>query len=874
MNRNRHAIRRPSLILLSVLLLVTLHVAHAQPGNPPQYDELEIIFLVDQSGSMGGTDHTAAHDPDGLRFEAVQYALSTLSEYHHVVLRDTTLRMAVIHFGDGAQTGLDWRVIDSQDPQWATTESALLNQLSQSAFGTNDLGNTNFKAAFQTAATLFNTLPNDNTARLKIIVVLTDGAPCAPYDPEWIDPNCTSPADQVNHMNDLLDFAQINFPAPDYRIYILAIDANDTYWPRFATSWQAIVGNHGRAERLEDSTDIGPRFVTILTDVTQMLRGETESGAGTEGDTLGEQVGFDQANTATIDVPPFYQTLRITIFKNEPSAQITITDPYGNVVSDVMPTVSVTGRDSAIEIQTIQFPEPGIWHITTQNATLLDIYKDLLRVNWRLDHPSGSLQPFTPFEITLHLEDADGNPLPNYANPAYALDVSVTLKPDNGPAQNMNLTTAGTGTYTVQIIPEEVGHYALELSATSQRSDGTPFTVLHEAIPQAFDVAPTAFTVTGFPANDMLVSERVTLWAAIADDAGNVLVPEELTVTAQIMDQSGTVWADVPLLQSPDGTFTETVAMTDPGQYRITVRATMTAPSGEERLLGEETSGLFSVDPADFLLIEILAPEDGNTQHATEGLPPYSKTDLTITVRVYLEETGDGVDLADYTADPEPLQLTITTVDGDDVTGNASLQLADEPGIYEATISDLDRGKFTITVVAKEGLVLNQSTLFASRAREDIVAIERTRNPLQIITLVGMITFGVLATLTVVRQIVVTRRRKQHPAVGELVIQSRDGYDSETTVWRVPLNRYRSNHITFKKRSLRQIPPVLGVQKIIVECPDHASHDRGQIKVTVMVKGKKQPQTTRMWRGKEYRLGGTPEGIGYFLVKDPYESDW
>ncbi|MEM6284561.1 MAG: VWA domain-containing protein, partial [Chloroflexota bacterium] len=88
---------RWGLLLALGLCALLLRPATAQTNT---YQGIDLLFLVDQSGSMGGVESgAAATDPLALRFEAVQYALTTLSEYRRVVPSDTTLRMAVVNFG-------------------------------------------------------------------------------------------------------------------------------------------------------------------------------------------------------------------------------------------------------------------------------------------------------------------------------------------------------------------------------------------------------------------------------------------------------------------------------------------------------------------------------------------------------------------------------------------------------------------------------------------------------------------------------------------------------------------------------------------------------------------------------------------------------
>lgn len=66
---------------------------------------IDVLFLVDQSGSMGGREFgeesREGTDPNGLRFEAAQFAMDWLGELANVeVSASGAIRMGVIYFGD------------------------------------------------------------------------------------------------------------------------------------------------------------------------------------------------------------------------------------------------------------------------------------------------------------------------------------------------------------------------------------------------------------------------------------------------------------------------------------------------------------------------------------------------------------------------------------------------------------------------------------------------------------------------------------------------------------------------------------------------------------------------------------------------------
>lgn len=854
-------------VLVALLLTVFLSSAHTRASSP--YQELDILFLVDQSGSMGGPKYGGprSNDPLDLRFEAVQYALETLSQYRRSMLEDTMFRIAVVNFGDTAQIGLGWTAIDTQSQDWDSQQDRLLEQLSPESFGAQNLGNTNFKAAFSLGADLFNQLPDDGFSHLKVIVALTDGAPCAPYDPDWRDPDCNSSQDQVQHMSDLIKFVNENFPPPDYQIYVIAVDAENNYWPKFANQWQSIVGTEGRAERIETSTDVGQSFLRILVDSVRKLRAAPPAGSGEPSDVIGEPIPVVENRTAQIDVPPYYQTLRITVFKVAPETGLTITDPLGNPVTANTDHVTVTGSQSAIEVWTIAFPTPGLWHIITQlDPNLLDIYEDLLRVNWKLETPDGNMPRYVPFDLTLTLTDASGNPLPNYIDPRYALDVKATLQFPSGKTEVVDLQALGTGIYQGRIIPTEVGNYSLGLGATSHTSDGTAFTVLRDTAAQTFEVSPIHLKVEGFPTGNLLVSEPVTLQISLTDENGSNIKPDGLTMTAQVLDQSGQLWADIPLIVQEDGICNGQVTMRDAGQYRVIVQATVPDSNNTPITIDEQTSSLFNVDPANFLLLEIVAPQNGSSQHSTGGAFSSGHTNLVITVRVSKESDGQGVNLSEYTTDPNPLRLDLKNAQGKDFSGKLRLQSTGTPGLYRAVVSNLGNGKFVITLSPKADLELEKSTLFANRTRTITATIMRKTNIWQPLSWDGLILAVVVAILGAAQRAISRIRRRKHPARGELIIIGDDQNNQQDILWRIGLDRFHSNRIVLGRRKLRRLPSELKIKQIVIECKDQRMYDSGRLAVTIRTNKKTNQKT--IGRGSEWRIGDT-SNVSYYLIKDP-----
>jgi len=834
------------------------------------FDGLAVLFLVDQSGSMGGRafgHNGAPTDPQGLRFQAVQYALQTLSEYHRVVPASMVFRMGVISFGDSTEVTLPW----TATPDDSATLAPLLNQLSATAFGARNLGNTNFLAAFREAQRQFATLPSSEH-HLRVIIVLTDGAPCAPA--EFSDPSCASVSDQISHMNDLITLANSSFSADQYRLFAIAIDNRNEFWNRFESLWDQVVRTPDNATRVDNPTDVGQSFLQILAQVVNALRTENSLN-GTNSSTSGvlsasQSEFFDtiipvENGEAAIDVPPYYQSMRITVFKTQPVASIAISDPSGVTLSESSPHVRVTGVNGAIETWTISDPQPGHWHaVTTLDAHLIDIYLDLIPVNYSIDLPKGDLVRYVSSPVTLRIFDANGDPLPDYTDSRYQLNVQALLHAPNGITSQFTLSAQGQNTYTGEVLPDQEGSYTFDLKAVTTNVDGSPMTVIDAPKAATLDVKRVHLEATIAPQSDILISESVHLSAQILVGTSTTpLQNGDFAVDAIV--HGGSSDNTFRLVPDANGTYSGDLAMENPGQFQITIQLKHPVPDGSDVVVDEATLPLFRVNPADFIGLRIVQPQDKETQYTTIGFPPLQPNDLVIDV---LATGANGSPQAIEALTPEgtiPLHLSVRDDQNTELAGSVSFVVA-APGEYRAVIPHANTGTFTIAVNADTSVKLGASTLFDPRFAHQTLTITRTTNPALIVTLAAIFILVVALVTGLVLWILRQSRLRQHPATGRLVLLSEDfsqgGFD-RSQIWSYSLDRERKNYIVIKR-----VP--IGLKRIVVECTSDAMTRQKQVLITVEFGGKKIVNRQPFRPNTERRLDAlSTDNIAYTLAKDP-----
>lgn len=211
-----------SLIVLFVSMVLTLFLA-AMPVQTLADHEIEplmqadatsegcysldVIFIVDQSGSMGSG--YAPNDPLENRTYAPQWTVDWLADNALDQCKEAVHRITVISFGEEAEVDISYGEIgpDSQD------QSKHLRDLLKPMIISKDLGLTDPRDAFEEAVKLLGNVGvgSSEEPRKRVIIFITDGEPCT-YEmgcdfgtpPGW--------EDVAEYVQDLRDYVLENLP--------------------------------------------------------------------------------------------------------------------------------------------------------------------------------------------------------------------------------------------------------------------------------------------------------------------------------------------------------------------------------------------------------------------------------------------------------------------------------------------------------------------------------------------------------------------------------------------------------------------------------------------------------------------------------------
>lgn len=170
---------------------------------------LDVVFLIDQSGSMNGFkdertgDWVPASDPTKQREFAIKSMISMLATVNRDRCPDVVHRIAVISFGESITIDLKLAVIERSD------NVTLTDQIQA-----RGMEYTNPRVAFKAAVDQFASAdPVSSQPRKRVVILVTDGQPCLE---KWCETGGIAPLPKVSsYMQELATQVSEDFPFDD-----------------------------------------------------------------------------------------------------------------------------------------------------------------------------------------------------------------------------------------------------------------------------------------------------------------------------------------------------------------------------------------------------------------------------------------------------------------------------------------------------------------------------------------------------------------------------------------------------------------------------------------------------------------------------------
>ncbi|GEM_PF-6675638 len=765
------------LLLLLVLCLGSVPFASHLPvarAQSPVCDSLEVVFLVDQSGSMpGSSKHPVPNDPQGLRFYGPLRVLRWMGQD---AVDTTALRLpsrpaikyqaALVDFGDEATIRLPWTSIaPATGDDWQDLAGTL--EATLAPYG-GSKGYTNLERALRKARDLFaqRATPRDGCPR-RAILLLTDGRPDLLADDFTVQ----------GHMEQVKALVQGELAQMGVELWVTAInDSQDNYWPAMEPLWKRILppdkpGEPPHALLVNSQDEIGDRFMQLMAQLTGR--------------------DFTPVKIGPRCVAPYLQAIVFTFYKREIGEHLQISDPLGPITAARQDIgVQVTGYDEPIETLRIERPIPGRWVIST-SAPRSDVIIDVDKVPpvARLVEPAGraGLQ-YVETPVVIQFTDSQGRALPEYNDPLFALTVEAQVEV-GGKAQPLVLTPLSEHRYAGSFVPLSPGENRVMISAVSrgpkevEPPDGgecnwEALQVLGTRQVGTINVAPLAVRQLGAAGGDcpLQVGDqlRVGYQVQAADDGRPALLslPVDWEGFLEAAGQRSALTYQGP--EAATGIYTATVALETAGPQRLVTNVTVRLPDGTKAPLAN-LEQQFNVVASTGVSAEIrllqaatrpldalhLSPAAPGEQVARD--PFWRWLPVILEVRL-VGEDGAAVDPSQVlrTGAGVPIKLTLTRV-GDVRWRDVPLQASDVPGLYRAQVAGLGLGSYTVRAQLADGVTAACGSRFDPGAP---VTLKRVENPWIVLQL-ALATAVLVALLVRLLWILCSRR---NPCQGHIEV--------------------------------------------------------------------------------------------------------
>jgi hypothetical protein len=841
-----------------ILLLVSLLIMLMQTSSPAQaqqadYDGLDIVFLVDQSGSMGRILGGAApNDKLGLRFYSLPLVTSLMGDYRLLVNNQASFRMAVVNFGETSEpwrfslSGSYWQTIapNSKD-EWKPQYDQIVQdfQKMEDEFSMRDLGTTNFLGAFETARSLFTQIPDLPGSRLRVVITLTDGQPSLNVPGFSAD----------SHMSALSAYANSYFPEPDYRIFTIGmIDATDSYWQLLESYWETITNDpctsractdksKDRAGLVASNNDVGKRFQEILRALTDELSKPDDV-----------TVVDADISPGPLTVPPYLKFISFAYFKTDPAQRLVLTDPQG-VIDGNRSGVEIEGLSGPIQVVRISNPIPGRWQVATDPRGVdVDITMRYIFAKSLLDSPSAGQVQFVPLTIKYTLLDEVGQPLPMYNDPLYKLLVNAKVSA-NGQTWDLTLNEDGQGGYSAEFVPIVTGSHAIEVRAESQDFDGKQILVFEGEI-GSFDVSPVQIVAKDLPQTWQQYSQQPITFELQDARGFAVNAPSSLQATITIDDET------LSLTPQANGSYEANYTPQRTGTKTVHALVTVRDANGMNHTIMDADIGTFEVVPTTRVDIQVLEP--AQPKQPDTGLVIWLRNPLVLHVRLQ-DEDGNPLDPRQIFAPSsagDPLTVTAMQQDtGESVNIPLIFRPTAETGEFIAQSTEYGIGDYIFTIA---GTKLNPGYVY--RQPQTSVRLTRVRHPLYIPVLITGILLAIAAVASGTWWTAAQINLRKHPCRGRIVIADLDGVQK----FQKPLDSYGLNHIVIPRK---EIPAILKIRKMEFWCESDSDSNNKKTYVRIWREGDRVALTgldgKLLLPGSEVRLGNAP----FWLYKDPDE---
>jgi hypothetical protein len=834
----RKAITPILLLTLALLISFVLNPAIPAAAQSSTYTGINVLFIVDQSGSMGGIRYDGlptygdGNDVFDLRFAGPQYALRWLNDLRGASLdvNKPDINFALLAFGTDPRIVQGWESLNTDDPDWRGVDLPQLEEsISADRWVDRNLNLTDFLDAFDEAeSSFFRSLPTRPGKKyLNVIITLTDGAPCADGETVLRDGEsiyiCDAIVDDnrplmVSHLQRLNTFVENSFGGDDYEMYVIGLDVPDQteFWDELQPLWREVVCKdpsdplacdpNVRHKRVTASEEIGIQVQAILNDVV--------SYAGLE---LPPTV-YNGGIPASFNIEPYQQSVRVDIFKtnSDQLGTLTINSPVGATLPD-----DDTGDGTPIRLLRFDNPATGGWTVAAPNpAQVKNVVVQTYPAGIKLEPVAGG-EILSGIPLVTQLVRGDGSPLPNVAGSpelnVEALIYDATL-PDlhlrplistlilpRDPAFPDEYRFSGTW------IPQIPGTHEIRVRATYIDPTGATKTLIDDQTMQDdIEIKGATIDWQGItPLSERLGRPFTVRASVINNETGDPLAAlGTLSFRAIIENADGTPYNEIilPNEGGAPGEMTARFILEQAGDYRVRMEVGILGDASFAAIGNPSDAIPLTVRPVRPLSLAIMQPGINSMEAQAVSFSPPALTLFTpVTVQVGIRDdtTGTWVALADVTGGVESKPVLLMNP-GESQTDLSPDLVEVQPGIYTTTLDGLWPGSYTFNAsVSTPGDLLIGDYVWQA------TTVTRTLTRVWSFGFIGtllLLALIVIGSVVVIAYIIVRDRRlREHPLTGSISFMLRPAdakVYGETPLGTLDLERVTRNRQEFGKKDL------------------------------------------------------------------------
>ena len=425
------------LLLLAVLLPAPLS---AQPGG--SYTGIDLVLLIDQSGSMWGyyPDHPEKNDKHDHRIGSAQEIVLRLLDD---VWRSTTVhRFSVIDFADRAEVAWSNQVLryDPKDP--GALGRSIRSQLARRIHGRTGGGwvNTNTPVALELGREELAKMAagEPRTGRRRIVLVITDGRANKP------------PAD-LRTMRDRVAYEADRLKAERIELWAIGLNDSDYYWlDGDGAFWGSLTGA-GRARLANRAATSLPTVVGVTVD----------EWLGRKGTSVPDPKTLASGDPSAKDryiCPPYLSRLTLRVTAGMPHSRIRILDPDG---LEVPRTAGGPMSDPGTFAHfTVDDPKTGVYKIEKDTDRSFTITAEEVPPQLERLLPAGEADLGAETKIVFRATTASGKPLEPLRK--WPIKASIKIIPPSGAPIEMPAESTRDGRFETTWKPTVPGVYRTE----------------------------------------------------------------------------------------------------------------------------------------------------------------------------------------------------------------------------------------------------------------------------------------------------------------------------------------------------------------------------------------------------------------------------